>query len=179
MAYIHATTLKYPVSFADICTAYPNVSFSYPPSALELAQFNYVEVAEIEPPVLPPNETLVESNPGKVNGVWTQQWSSRPATENELFLRCNYIAFWDALIVSPVYQKIRSQACVDLEVNLCCTEFIAALTDAKAGRPNKIAIQNCINLLLASTRITVTELRDLETIMKVGHLHYVYVLSGS
>lgn len=178
MAYIHTVTLVYPLSFSDICAAYPNVSFSYPPSALELAQFDYAEVAEVEPPALSSNETLIEISPVKAGEAWIQQWSSRPATENELLLRCDYNAFWNALIASPLYQRIRSQACLDLSANLCYTEFMAALSDAKAGRPNKTAIQNCINLLLASTRITMADLYDLQTIMKVGSLHCVYTLPG-
>lgn len=176
MPYINIVTLDYPLSFADIRAAHPATSFTAPPNASELIEFGYAEVQPTAPPDLAADEVLIETDPGLAEGVWVQQWSSRPATDLELLARCDYIAFWNALLTSEVYQSIRAQACVDLGVNVCCTEFVAAIGDAKAGRANKNAIQACITLLLQEVQLTADELSELSDVLSAGNLQYVYTL---
>lgn len=91
----------------------------------------------------------------------------------------DYLAFWDALLVSVVYQSIRSQAITTPAVLVACTEFIAAITDAKAGRPNEAAIQACINYLLSSATFTEAELSELNDLLAVGRLETIYTLEVS
>lgn len=89
----------------------------------------------------------------------------------------DYLAFWDALLVSNVYQSIRAQALTTPEVLVACTEFIAAITDAKAGRPNVPAIQTCINYLLGAGTFTEAELIELGELLAVGNLQDTYTLA--
>jgi hypothetical protein len=89
----------------------------------------------------------------------------------------DYMAFWDALLVSGVYQSIRAQALTTPAVLVACTEFIAAIGDAKMGRPNVMAIQACIYYLLAAGTFSEANLQELEAILAAGHLQDIYVLA--
>jgi hypothetical protein len=91
----------------------------------------------------------------------------------------DYQAFWDALLVSPIYQEIRAQALGSPAVLVACTEFIAAFGDAKNGRPNVPAIQACINNLLTAGTFSLQELEALGQLLAVGHLDNLFVLSPS
>lgn len=78
--YIHEPTLTYPLTEELIKQECPNTSFAQPfePPA------EYVEVTRVSPPahdsVL---QVAVETDPLKVNGKWTQQWTvqSKPAEQ--------------------------------------------------------------------------------------------------
>lgn len=177
MRIINTTTGEYPVQFYTIRENYPNTSFTYPLVKNELEPIGYSIVSEIPKPICNRNETIEEGTPEEINGVWTQVWNIRPASLEELQSRCDYYSFWDALIISNVYQKLRSQAVTSLNVNTCCTEFIAALTDAKAGRANIDAIQTCINLLLSAWDHNAQDIIELEEIFAVGNLDLIYTIS--
>jgi hypothetical protein len=88
----------------------------------------------------------------------------------------DYQAFWDALLISPVYQEIRSQAITTPGVLVACTEFIAAVTDAKAGRPNVPAIQACIDNLLAAGSFSTEDLEAIGGLLVVGNLQDSFTL---
>lgn len=108
---------------------------------------------------------------------WVDQTGDQPLTEEQLLAACDYQAFWDALLISKVYQAIRAKACTDLSVNVCCTEFVAALSDAKAGRANKNAIQTCIHLILQADEFTAEQLAELQQLLVTGNMQNVYHLS--
>lgn len=88
----------------------------------------------------------------------------------------DYFAFWDALLISNVYQSIRAQALINPAVLVACTEFIAAIGDAKAGRPNVPAIQACIGYLVNAGDFTQAELLELEQLLATGNLQEIYEL---
>ena len=75
----------------------------------------------------------------------------------------NYRLFYDALISGPAYQEIRSQAIASLPLTVACTEFIAAMGDAKAGAANLLAIQACIDGVLAAATLTDEHLQEIYT----------------
>lgn len=89
----------------------------------------------------------------------------------------DYQAFWDALLVSPVYQLIRSQAITNPAVLVATTECIAAITDAKAGKPNVPAIQACLNNLLTDGNFTALELEEIYRLLTIGNLQDIFVLN--
>jgi len=97
----------------------------------------------------------------------------RPLSEEELEerrvraarQRVDYQGFYDALLISPTYQAIRGQAHDDLALTGACTEFVAAITDAKFGRPNEAAIQACINNILSLVVFDEAELAGLVELM--------------
>lgn len=91
----------------------------------------------------------------------------------------DYLAFWDALLVSPIYQEIRAQALANAGVLVACTEFIAAFADAKSGRPNVPAIQACINNLMAAGEFTVEHLAGLGELLSISHLDHVFTLPSA
>ena len=88
----------------------------------------------------------------------------------------DYLAFWDALMVSTVYASIREQSFVSLPMNTLATEFIALLGDAKAGRANEAAIQQSMNAILATGTFTEVQLAELQTSLVAGHLDSIYTL---
>lgn len=89
----------------------------------------------------------------------------------------NYLKFWDDLIASSIYQVIRQKAVNSLEVTVACTEFVAAIADAKIGRPNHDAIQACIYLLVSASNFTQSEIEELQELMTVNKLNYLYTLT--
>lgn len=91
----------------------------------------------------------------------------------------DYMAFWDALLVSSVYQTIRTQALTTPAVLVACTEFIAAIGDAKIGRPNIAAIQACINYLLSAATLSQADVQELEQLLAAGNLDDIFTLQPS
>jgi hypothetical protein len=75
----------------------------------------------------------------------------------------NYRGFYDGLISGAAYQDIRSQAITSLPLTVACTEFIAAMGDAKAGVPNLAALQACFDGVLAAATLTDEHLQEIYT----------------
>ena len=89
----------------------------------------------------------------------------------------DYLAFWDALMVSSVYASIREQSFVSLPMNTLATEFIALMGDAKAGRASEPAIQASIDAILTTGTFTEDQLIELATALAAGNLDDIYVLA--
>ena len=89
----------------------------------------------------------------------------------------DYLAFWDALMVSTVYGAIREQSFVSLPMNTLATEFIALIGDAKAGRANEAAIQQSMDAILATGTFTGEQLVELGAALAAGNLDGIYSLS--
>jgi len=89
----------------------------------------------------------------------------------------DYLAFWDALMVSTVYASIREQSFVSLPMNTLATEFIALMGDAKAGRASEPAIQASIDAILTTGTFTEDQLIELATALAAGNLDDIYVLA--
>jgi hypothetical protein len=89
----------------------------------------------------------------------------------------DYLAFWDALMVSTVYASIREQSFVSLPMNTLATEFIALIGDAKAGRANEAAIQQSMAAILATGTFTDDELAELQVALAAGKLDGIYTLT--
>jgi hypothetical protein len=91
----------------------------------------------------------------------------------------DYLAFWDALMVSTVYASIREQSFVSLPMNTLATEFIALIGDAKAGRANEAAIQQSMDAILATGTFTEAQLVELQAALAAGHLESIYTLPAA
>ena len=89
----------------------------------------------------------------------------------------DYIAFWDALMVSTVYGAIREQSFVSLPMNTLATEFIALIGDAKAGRASEAAIQQSMGAILTTGTFTEAHLEELGAALVAGNLDDIYSLS--
>lgn len=94
----------------------------------------------------------------------------------KLHSQANYLAFWDALVSSTVYDAIREQSFVSLPMNTLATEFIALLGDAKAGRPNKAVIQASMEAILATGTFSDAQLVELAEALEVGKLNGIYTV---
>lgn len=134
--------------------------------------------------------TIPACNNATEKVVWSPQdlqYQILPLTQEELdalvaqqlqeqIQGINYFNFWNSVIVSPIYQKIRTQACSDLNVNTALTEFIAAVTDAKYGTANAGAIQACIYLLVTALTLDQSDIDELQVIMDNNDLSLVFTL---
>lgn len=89
----------------------------------------------------------------------------------------DYLAFWDALMVSTVYASIREQSFTSLPMNTLATEFIALIGDAKAGRANEAAIQQSMGAILSIGTFTEAQLTELGAALAAGNLDGIYTLS--
>lgn len=145
-------------------------------SAEELEQWGYQGPIE-----LPAYDALTEA----------VEWSGddlayivRPLTEEELEGRrirelrqlVDYQGFYDGLLVNSAYEAIRSQAVESLPLTVACTEFIAAITDAKIGRPNETAIQACINNVMGLVLFSEEEKQALGALMLATGMDGLYSL---
>jgi len=89
----------------------------------------------------------------------------------------SYAAFWDALLASTVYGSIRAQSMASLPMNTLATEFIALLGDAKAGRPNKAAIQASMSAVFSTGTFTEADAEEFTAALAAGHLDGIYALN--
>tara|TARA_R110000772_G_scaffold90652_1_gene186873 strand:+ start:100 stop:696 length:597 start_codon:yes stop_codon:yes gene_type:complete len=100
-------------------------------------------------------------------------------TAQELQNRINsisYLGFWNALIQSPIYNKLRLAAAQDLSANTFCTELIALFSDAKNGNPNTQVIQHYLNILFFVFDFTPQERTEIETLMNASNMSALYTL---
>lgn len=90
-----------------------------------------------------------------------------------------YLAFWDAVLISSTYATLLGAAMSSLPVNTALTAFIAAFQDAKEGRPNAGAIQACIFLIMGAAQsvLTAEHLVELQGLMDAHNLSGVYTLT--
>jgi hypothetical protein len=88
----------------------------------------------------------------------------------------SYTAFWDALLASTVYGSIRTQSMASLPMNTLATEFIALLGDAKAGRPNEVAIQASMSAVFATGTFTEADAAEFTAALAAGLLDDIYTL---
>lgn len=173
--------VQYPYTLTDLKFDNPNTSFSDNIDDETMAAFNVFPVQPSNPPEIDHTKNLIRKARYK-NKTWKEVWTVIDATEEEINQRkkglVNYKLFWNLLIASPLYQKIRTQACSDLKVNTCYTEFIAAITDAKYGKANSDAIQTSINLLLDALTLDENDLIELQKIMSKSKLDLIYTINN-
>lgn len=75
---------QYPYTIAKLRRDFPDTSFGAEPSPETLAEFGVFAVDETPPPNITVGQVAEEENPVLVDGVWTQQWSVRSRTSQEL-----------------------------------------------------------------------------------------------
>jgi hypothetical protein len=90
----------------------------------------------------------------------------------------DYVTFWDGLLVSAVYASIRTQSMASLPMNTLATEFIALIGDAKADRPNEVAIQASMDAILSTGTFTQADVDELTAILAAASLDTIYILGA-
>jgi hypothetical protein len=119
-------------------------------------------------------ETPIQPTPDATWDADAKRWEVPPPREDQP----NYLAFWDAVLVSQTYSVLLGHSMGSLPTNTALTAFIAAFQDAKAGRPNPAAIQACVFLVMgaASDVLTDEHLAELQKLLDVFYLSTIYTL---
>jgi hypothetical protein len=132
---------------------------------------------ELEPPQPSKGKQIAWSGDSwDVQPIPEPETEPEPEPEPEPTPQPNYLAFWDALMVSSVYASIRTQSMASLPMNTLATEFIALLGDAKAGRPNEAAIQASITAILSTGTFDEEDLAEFAETLVAGQLADIYAL---
>jgi hypothetical protein len=119
--------------------------------------------------------TVTVGQAAVVNTAAFMYW---PAVElTEYTAGPEYRAFWDALVTSSVYASIRTQSMESLPMNTLATEFVALISDAKAGRANEAAIQTSMSAVFATGTFTTAEAEEFTAALQSGNLDAIYFLS--
>jgi hypothetical protein len=103
---------------------------------------------------------------------WDVIWPEEPAAGNGP----DYNTFYNGLLIGPVYQVIRAQAMESLSLTVACTEFVAAIADAKVGVPNPQALQACIDNIVETATLGETELDELRNLLTASGLDSIYTI---
>ena len=119
----------YPYTLARLKADNPQVSFPESPTSALLARYGVYEVQQTE---IPSGDVVVEELPIEINGVWTQQWSSRSYTAEEI--AANLQNFRDTAKVTP------RQARLALLQNGITDANIQAIIDG-LSEPEKSAVK--------------------------------------
>jgi hypothetical protein len=88
----------------------------------------------------------------------------------------DYNRFWDLLIASGAYKKLRIASAQSLASNTLCTEIIGLFGDAKAGKPNIEMIQQYMNILFLNFEFESEEVEELQGFMDDTNLSAQYTL---
>jgi hypothetical protein len=88
----------------------------------------------------------------------------------------DYQLLYDRILGSDIYQLIRTAAASSTQLALACLEFIAAMGDAKAGRPNVAALNACITNLLLLANLTPEQKDTLRGFISEANLKSVYII---
>ncbi len=111
------------------------------------------------------------------------QWNkeTREYDKTELYppdkqQKVNYLKFWNDLIVTDAYTKIKTTAGQSLLANTLATEFIALMSDAKNGHANIIKIQEILLEILANITFTAGELAEIQTAFTQSGMFAIYTL---
>ena len=146
----------------------PNVSF--------LAAYNAVAIRS-DAAYNPNTEFLQSTEPYLLNGeVFNTIAAAIPPAPPP---QPDYRGFWDAILISQIYQTVYGIATTSLPMNTALTAFIAAFQDAKEGRPNVGAIQACIFLVMQAGDevLTADHLAELQGVMDAANLGDIYTLT--
>ncbi|MFA7667194.1 MAG: hypothetical protein WCY32_13865 [Burkholderiaceae bacterium] len=81
---IDGEVVKYPYSLAEMRADNPDTSFGAEPSDETMAEFGRVEVAPSDTPPVAVEQVAEEVEPALIEGAWTQQWTVRDKTSEEL-----------------------------------------------------------------------------------------------
>lgn len=103
--------------------------------------------------------------------------------EDEKKFNVQYIKFWEGLLETDVYARMKTEASSSLPANTLLTEFISLLNDAKSyqlynyDKINESRIQASISAIVSGLSLTSTEITELQTLFNSTGMGAVYTLS--
>lgn len=83
----NGTLARYPYTIDDLRADHPGTVLFLPLDEATMAHYRMVTVQASPAPSVPLTSTVLEAEPALIDGVWTQQWDTRPATSAELSAR--------------------------------------------------------------------------------------------
>jgi hypothetical protein len=107
---------------------------------------------------------------------WVRQGNTAPPVPVSLKAVPDYIAMWDELIASNLYQKVLAQSTRSLAVASFKVDFLAAFSDAKWGRPNIDAMQAAINLILGVLTLEPEDYEELGVMLRRNNLDDLFTI---
>ena len=106
----------------------------------------------------------------------TREYDATELSEYEKQRRIQYQRFWDDLITTSAYTKIKTAAGQSLLANTLATEFIALMSDAKRGQANIIKIQEVLTDIISGIAFNAEELAEIQTAFTQSGMSAIYTL---
>ena len=106
----------------------------------------------------------------------TREFDAAEVDEYEKRQRVNYKKFWELLLDSSAYARIKSTASTSLAANTLATEFIALISDAKIDEANVEKIQQALLEITSNISFTAEELTELQEIFTESGMSAIYTL---
>jgi hypothetical protein len=106
----------------------------------------------------------------------TREYDATEIPEYEKQRRVQYQQFWDKLLNTNAYIKIKTAASQSLLANTLATEFIALMSDAKRGQANIIKIQEVLTEIVSGITFTTEELAEIQTAFTQSGMSAIYTL---
>ena len=106
----------------------------------------------------------------------TREYDATKLSEYEKQRRIQYQRFWDDLITTSAYTKIKTAAGQSLLANTLATEFIALMSDAKNGHANITKIQEVLLEIVENITFTTEELAEIQTAFTQSGMSAIYTL---
>jgi len=106
----------------------------------------------------------------------TREYDVTEAPEYEKQRRVQYQQFWDRLLNTNAYTKIKTTASQSLLANTLATEFIALMSDAKAGRANVEKIQEVLTEIVSGIAFNAEELGEIQEAFTQSGMFAIYTL---
>lgn len=120
------------------------------------------------PPAVPPGQRAIFD---PAFGVWELEAIPQPPEPPEPPAPGpDFGGFLDAVIASPLYQKVLEQSIASSEVNVAFTSTMGALILAANGRPNPLALQSGLTALLAAMTTVPADISALQQLLEDAHL---------
>jgi len=172
--------VEFPYSFEKLRKDNPNTSFPVPYTTELLEAWGVYEVAKNRPEYDYSTHYLVPQNPTWDSDLelWVEEWDiveRSDAEKNKIAEEsADYDLFHKYLLGSETYQIIKQQASTDLAVTVACTEFIAALTDAKYGTIDRAIFQACLENIVSATELSDENLQHIQRLLNLSKLGVLY-----
>jgi len=106
----------------------------------------------------------------------TREYDATEITEYEKQRRVQYQQFWDKLLNTNAYIKIKTAASQSLLANTLATELIELMSDAKRGQANIIKIQEVLTDIISGITFNEEELAEIQTAFTQSGMFAIYTL---
>jgi hypothetical protein len=107
----------------------------------------------------------------------TREYDAFEFDEFEKRLKVQYQTFWDLLLDTNAYTKIKLIASQSLAANTLATEFIALINDAKRGEANIKKIQQVLSEIILNIPFTEEEFVEIQEIFTKSGMFAIYTLT--